>query len=89
MSSLGRHGPAERCIELTISIKRLAQEITQLTKQLAPALLALRRAAGRLPPTRSAARLLASIGSVPRRLRPLQRHCTPAGLVGERCQTLS
>jgi transposase len=32
---------AERCIELTISIKQLAQEITQLSEQLAPALLAL------------------------------------------------
>jgi len=32
---------AERCVELTISIKRLAQEITQLAEQLAPALLAL------------------------------------------------
>jgi transposase len=32
---------AERCVGLTISIKRLAQEITQLAEQLAPALLAL------------------------------------------------
>jgi hypothetical protein len=78
---------AERGIELTISIKRLAQEITQLAEQLVPTLLApagLWNAYRRQDHLRD--RRPRSV-QVLRRLRPLQRHWTAASLVGEQGQT--